>query len=200
MVDRAGAPAQASLRTRALKAGRELLEAGGVEALQLRLIAARIECGVASLYYHFTDKEGLLAALALEGYWELNAALREALDDPRFRRPIDAVSGAYLRFLRRNLQLYALMHANELLASREEVRRAEREALKVFEAAVAQDERVPPERVEEIALVCWVLGRGMADLILASGPPDPRRAGEVIEKVVRGFSFLLSPDFVASPP
>lgn len=201
MVDRAGAApqAQASLRTRALKAGRELLEQGGVEALQLRVIAARIECGVASLYYHFTDKEGLLAALALEGYWELNAALREALNDPRFPRPIDGVSSAYLRFLRRNLQLYALMHANELLAGRDEVRRAEQEALRSFEAALARDDRVEPARVEEIALVCWVLGRGMGDLILTSGPPDPRRAAEVIEKVVRGFRFLLSAEFVASP-
>lgn len=201
MDERADTPpsAQASLRTRALKAGRELLEVGGVETLQLRVIAARIECGVASLYYHFTDKEGLLAALALEGYWELNAALRRALDDPRFPRPIDAVSSAYLSFLRRNLQLYALMHANEVLAGRVEVRQAEQRALKIFEAALARDERVPADRAQEIALVCWVLGRGMGDLILTSGPPDPQRAGEVIEKVVRGFSFLLSADFVAAP-
>jgi AcrR family transcriptional regulator len=188
-----------SLRTRALEAARALLEEGGVEALHLRTIAGRIESGVASLYYHFGDKEGLLAALALEGYWRLNAALREALTDPRFGRPIDAVSSAYLRFLQGNLQLYALMHSKELLASRPEMRQAEQESLRSFEAALGQDERVPPERVEDIALACWVLGRGMADLILARGPPDPRYAREVVEKVVRGFGYLLSPEFVSSP-
>lgn len=188
---------RAGLRTRALEAGRALLEEGGIEALQLRLIAARLECGVASLYYHFADKDGLLAALALEGYWELNAALREALDDERFARPIDAVSRAYLGFLRENLQLYALMRSGELLAHRPEVRAVEQEALKIFEAALERDARVPADRVEDIALVCWALGRGMGDLILTSGQPDTQRAREVIEKVVRGFGFLLSPDFVA---
>ena len=188
---------RAGLRSRALAAGRLLLEEGGVEALQLRAIAGRIECGVASLYYHFVDKDGLLAALALEGFWELNAAMREALDDPRFARPIDAVSRAYLDFLRENLQLYALMRSGDLLARRAEVRAVEREELQIFEAAVARDERVPAERVEEIALFCWALGRGMGDLILTSGGQDRARARQVIEKVVRGFRFLLSPDFIA---
>jgi AcrR family transcriptional regulator len=175
MDERADTPpsAQASLRTRALKAGRELLEVGGVETLQLRVIAARIECGVASLYYHFTDKEGLLAALALEGYWELNAALRRALDDPRFPRPIDAVSSAYLSFLRRNLQLYALMHANEVLAGRVEVRQAEQRALKIFEAALARDERVPGRPCAGDRP--GVLGAGPRD-----GRPDPDQRGRPI--------------------
>ena len=53
-----------TLRRRVLDAARGLVARDGAATLQLRLIAAEVGSGVASLYYHFANKEALLAAVA----------------------------------------------------------------------------------------------------------------------------------------
>lgn len=182
----------ASLRRRALDAARALLAAGGPEALQLRLIAAEIGCGVASLYYHFADKDALLAALAIEGFQELEARMNRAIGSGRYPTRIGSASAAYLGFMQRNLPLYALMYAERTLAGSAEVRAAEQSAFAAFTRAFEGDERFPPERCEDIALTFWSLGRGIAANILASGETDPEAAGALAERTLRGFNFLLS--------
>lgn len=189
------APAVDSTRARALRAAGDLLREGGVEAVQLRSLAARIGSGVATLYHHFADKDALLRALALEGFHQLAAELEGALADPRFPRPIDGVSFAYLRFMRKNMALHALMRSRDMLGAHDEVRRAEQAAFALFSRGVAADPRVPEARVEEVALVCWVLGRGIADVLQAGAEPGGAAADQVVEQVLSGFSFLLSPDF-----
>ena len=58
-------PGGATLRRRALDAAQTLLEEGGIEGLHLRLIADKADSAVASLYYHFADKDALLTELAI---------------------------------------------------------------------------------------------------------------------------------------
>ena len=191
------APPVATLRRRALDAARALLRTRGPDALHLRTIATEIGCGVASLYYHFADKDALLAALAAEGFRDLNARIKRTMDSGRFPHKIDAASAAYLTFIQRNLQLYALMYGERLLAGNEEARNAEQEAFVTFQGALTDDNRVPSDRIEEIALVCWVLGRGIASSMIAQGEVPAAEMQLRINKVLRGFVFLLSPSFVA---
>lgn len=188
-------PRVETTRSRALEVAGELLGEGGVDAVQLRAIATRIGSGVATIYHHFTDKEALLAALALEGFGRLVADLEAALGDARFPRPIDAVSFAYLRFMRKNMRLYALMRSGEMLGQHPDVRAAEHEAFKVLRRGVEADPRVPSARVDEVSLVCWVVGRGIADVLQASAEPGGGTPDFVVEQVLSGFSFLLSDKF-----
>ncbi|WP_312161724.1 TetR/AcrR family transcriptional regulator [Phenylobacterium sp.] len=193
------APSVASTRARALEAAGGLLREGGVEAVQLRTIAARVGSGVATLYHHFSDKDALLAALTLEGFHQLVADMETALRDARFPRPIDAVSYAYLRFMRKNMHLHALMRSGEMHAAHPDVRQAEQEAFKVFRRGVQADPRVPEVRVDEVALVCWVLGRGIADVLQAAAEPGGEAPDLIVEQVLSGFSFLLSDEFSSRP-
>ena len=145
------APAVGTLRRRALDAARKLLEQGGPEALHLRTIAAKIGCGAASLYYHFTGKDALLGVLAMEGFQELHQAMTKVVLNKEFVRDIDSASAGYLRFMGQNLQLYALMYSEHILANNEAVRDVERHVLEVFQDALRSDDRndyefeFPPE-------------------------------------------------------
>ena len=51
------------IRTRILDAARELFASEGVESVTMRRIADRIEYSPTAIYFHFRDKEALLAEL-----------------------------------------------------------------------------------------------------------------------------------------
>ena len=98
------------LRRALLREARAALEERGPAALSLREVARRAGVSQAAPYRHFPDKEGLLAALAEEGYRELGASCRRAAakhDDPLAK--FYAYADAYTRFATRNPQVYPLM-------------------------------------------------------------------------------------------
>ena len=57
-----------TLRARALDAAMALVVARGPDGINLRDIAAELNTGAASLYYHFKNKDALLAEVAAEGF------------------------------------------------------------------------------------------------------------------------------------
>ncbi|WP_309645986.1 TetR/AcrR family transcriptional regulator [Phenylobacterium sp.] len=179
-----------TLRRRALDAARGLVANGGAEALQLRVIAAEVGSGVASLYYHFANKDALLAAVAVDGWGELSRKIERARTNGKFAHPIDAASAALLSFIRRNPHLYALMQTEPSLSRNPDVRAAEQQALEAFQGAVRDDDRAPPDRAEDIALVFWVLGRGIASAVHTQ--QDSAAAERLEQAVLRGFAFLMT--------
>jgi AcrR family transcriptional regulator len=182
-----------TLRRRVLDAARGLVARDGAETLQLRLIAAEVGSGVASLYYHFANKEALLAAVAVEGWAELTQKIERARASGRFPHQIDAASAALLTFIRKSPHLYALMQTEPGLAKHPAVRTAEQQAFEAFQAALDGDDRIPPERIEEIARLFWVLGRGIASAVHRED--DTAAADRLVQTVLRGFAFLLSPRY-----
>lgn len=181
----------ASVRRLALIEARRLLEESGPDALQLRIIAARIGCGVSTLYHHFEDKNALLCALAIEGFQELEAAMRKAMESGE-HRPVEAASLAYNRFMYANLRLYALMHSEGVLGANAQVREAERSAFHAYEESIGGGRSLAaPDQVEDLAMVGWALGRGVASIILSQGPVTTAEARAIAEKVFRGFRALI---------
>lgn len=178
-----------TLRRRVLDAARGLVDKG--EALQLRLVAAEVGSGVASLYYHFANKDALLAAVAVEGWRDLTQKIERARASGKFPHQIDAASAALLGFIRRHPHLYALMQTDPGLATA--VRDAEQRAFDAFRAALDDDVRVPPDRIEEVARLFWVLGRGIASAVHRQD--DTAAADRLVQTVLRGFGFLLSPRY-----
>jgi len=69
---------ESTARTRRalLDAAAELLDDGGPEAVTLREVGARSGVSRNAPYRHFADKEGLLTAVAVEGWDRLTEALR----------------------------------------------------------------------------------------------------------------------------
>jgi len=102
-----GAPDLLSPRAREIvAAARELLEDGGVEALSMRLLAARLGIRAPSLYKHFPGKQALENALVSDGFVEMADAFEPALaaDDQ-----VGALAAAYRAFAREHPHLYRLM-------------------------------------------------------------------------------------------
>ncbi len=182
-----------SLRRRALDAARGLVDKGGSEALQLRLVAAEVGSGVASLYYHFANKDALLAAVAIEGSRELTQKIERARASGRFPHQIDAASAALLTFIRRHPHLYALMQTEPGLSHDPAVREAGQQAFEALRNGLNGDDRVPPDRIEEVARLIWVLGHGIASVVHMED--DAATAERLVQTVLRGFAFLLSPRY-----
>jgi AcrR family transcriptional regulator len=187
------APGGATLRRRALDAAQTLLEEGGIEGLHLRVIADKAESAVASLYYHFADKEALLTELAIQGWRDLGLKIARAMERRRSSHRVDDASSSYLQFIHDHPQLYALMQSRPILAGDARARAAEQEAYAVFRSSLEADERVPAAQLENVSQLLWVLGRGIAAATLAASDEDSNAASQLRSKVLSGFAFLLSP-------
>ena len=87
-----------------IKAARELAEAQGWDVVTTRRLAEHIEYSQPVLYSHFKGKDAIMAAVALEGFAELGAAMRAA----RERSPA-AVAAAYVEFAEARPVLYETM-------------------------------------------------------------------------------------------
>ena len=95
-----GAYHHGSLREALLKAALEALREVGLEALSLRDVARRAGVSTAAPYHHFSDKDELVAALAMQGFERLERQLISALDraGQSPARRLDAVCRAYFAF------------------------------------------------------------------------------------------------------
>src|ERR1700746_3587575 len=93
-----------------VNAARDLAEAEGWDSVTTRRLADCIEYSQPVLYSHFEGKDAIVSAVALEGFGELAAILRNAREsaDSRGAEP-RAVASAYLEFARANPALYEAM-------------------------------------------------------------------------------------------
>lgn len=89
---------------------REMLEAGGVEALSMRAVARKAEVSAGAPYKHFMDRHELLEAIADDGFNALATAMREAYDStPAGHGRVVAIGAAYALFALRRPALYKVM-------------------------------------------------------------------------------------------
>jgi AcrR family transcriptional regulator len=89
------------LRRELLDASVAIIREAGVEALSLRDVARRAGVSPAAPYHHFPTKTDLLAAIALDGFTELERAMIDARDAETDASPnarLRAIGEAYVRF------------------------------------------------------------------------------------------------------
>jgi AcrR family transcriptional regulator len=102
-------PERAALtREAVVAAARDLVSEGGLEALSLRRLAARLGVTAPALYAHVHDKRDLLAALAEGQFDELVARMDAAAGLPPVER-IRAHCRAYVQHARENPELFGVM-------------------------------------------------------------------------------------------
>jgi AcrR family transcriptional regulator len=93
-----------------ITAARELAEAEGWEAVTTRRLAERVEYSQPVLYSHFSGKDAIVRAVAIDGFGELAAHLRRArLANPEPRQALHATCRAYLEFATERPALYQAM-------------------------------------------------------------------------------------------
>jgi AcrR family transcriptional regulator len=89
---------------------RELAEAEGWDAVTTRRLADRIEYSQPVLYSHFRGKDEIVAAVALDGFGELEAAVRRAVPaGATDRAAVHALAVAYLEWAAANPAVYDAM-------------------------------------------------------------------------------------------
>lgn len=98
------------MRQALLAAAEALLAAGGAEAVTLRAVARRAKVSPGAPYYHFENKEALLAAIGEEGFRRLEAELDGALfgiEPPGDR--LERMVTTYVRFATAHAAHYRFM-------------------------------------------------------------------------------------------
>lgn len=102
---------QRTEREQRITAAARLIAAGeGWSAVTIRRLAEEIEYSQPVLYSHFENRDAIVAAVAVEGFQELAAALRHAAHGSTDRRnAIQTVAAAYLAFASEHRALYEAM-------------------------------------------------------------------------------------------
>ena len=184
-----------NLKQRALAAAHRMLETQGEAGLTLRAIAAELRTGQGSLYHHFTNKDALLAELAVDGFRELGRWMASA-SPPEGRTRFFACGHAYLGFTRRRPALYAIMYNERLMAGNERVRRAEAEAFEVYRGSLESLD-VAEADLADAALALWALSRGMASISGRVGSASPGVAKQLAFRVMNGLEALAGVSLIA---
>ncbi len=94
---------------RVVAAARAIAEAEGWPFVTIRRLAEEIEFSQPVVYSHFESRDAIIAAVAVEGFGELSAALGRARRGAAAAHRLLKVSTAYLAFARANPALYEAM-------------------------------------------------------------------------------------------
>lgn len=156
---------------------RELAEHEGWEAVTTRRLAERVEYSQPVLYSHFRNKDAIVRAVAIEGFAELGAGLRQArLAAPATAAAMRAVAEAYLNFAATRPALYDSMFSMPTdipFASGDLTPQPLRDAFAEFVEAVTP--MAAGRDVEVCAEVMWSALHGLATLTRRGRLPAHRQ-------------------------
>ena len=151
-----------------LAAASKQIEQIGFEALSLRDLAASLDVSRAAPYRHFADRRALLAALAADGFKQLETGALAAMAKqatPSSRLAAGAYT--YLAFATRRPQLFRLMFVSDLLTGEEPRDPALIQVANSFhsrfEALVAENcASIDEKTIKAAALTFWSILHGFA--------------------------------------
>lgn len=161
-----------NLRTALIDAGLQALEQTDASELSLRAIAREVGVSANAAYRHFADKQGLLSAMAAEGFRRFSAAQqaaqRQATTGPSGTCST-ATGHAYIAFAQAHPALFRLMFGHLFSEHRDpDLLAASMGAFQALVSASAQDIQVDPsdERALVAAIARWSLVHGLSHLLL----------------------------------
>lgn len=164
------------LREALLKAAIQLIAEVGPAGFTLREVARRAGVSHNAPYRHFPDREDLLAAVAAQGFRELNSAMLEAVT--HHRSSVGRLKGAglaYVEFALRRPEHFTVMFDAAVSTHRTpDSTEAAEQAFGTLLTLVksCQDEnRLPSVDVRQLALLAWSMVHGIAKLATAKRLP-----------------------------
>jgi AcrR family transcriptional regulator len=96
-------------RAQIISAARRIAELEGWPNVTVRRLSEEISYSQPVLYAHFGSREGILTAVAIEGFKELGLALEKARHRARRGHTVESVAAAYLEFAASSPALYEVM-------------------------------------------------------------------------------------------
>ena len=175
-------------RAQIISAARRIAELEGWSNVTVRRLSDEISYSQPVLYAHFGSREGILTAVAIEGFQEIGLALEKAWKRARPVNPVESVAAAYLEFAASSPALYEVMFSLSLSvtfgdpggATPPELHFAFSQVLELFEAQSSK-----PEVLSELF---WANLHGIAELSRTKRFP-PRRQKERVRTLVELFTF-----------
>src|ERR1700722_1034985 len=164
-------------RAQIISAARRIAELEGWSNVTVRRLSDEISYSQPVLYAHFGSREGILAAVAIEGFQELGLALEKARKRVKRGNPVESVATAYLEFAASSPALYEVMFSLGLsvpfddAATPPELRFAFSPLLELFPGQSSK-----PEVLSELF---WASLHGIAELTRARRFPPSRRKQRV---------------------
>lgn len=160
-------------RTQIITAARQIAEVEGWSSVTVRRLADEISYSQPVLYSHFENRDGIVVAVAIEGFQELGRVLEKARKDDKRCAPVDAVAHAYLEFAASSPAVYEAMFSLGLAvpfgeaATPPELRFAFSQILELF-----QERNSKPEVQAELF---WASLHGIAELTRTKRLPKNRQ-------------------------
>lgn len=185
----------AGLRRRLVDEAGRIVAQEGVAALTLRRLADLAGTSTTAVYSLFGDKEGLLDAMAREGFARLGALLRQAAESPG--GPLDRLAAVGLAYRTAalaaphlyGLQFGQLARGRDAGAAGEAAYAPQLDAVRVcLEAGVVCGDG------DAVARHLWAVAHGMVSLELAGLWPDDAGAA-----YADGLALAVAPFLLPSP-
>jgi len=173
-------------RAQILGAERRIAELEGWSKVTVRRLSDEISYSQPVLYSHFASREGILAAVAIEGFQEIGLVLEKARRQAKRGNAVESVASAYLEFASSSPALYEVMFALSLsvpfddAATPPELRFAFSQLLGLFKGQSSK-----PEVLSELF---WASLHGVAELTRTKRFPRSRQK-ERVRALVELFTF-----------
>jgi AcrR family transcriptional regulator len=101
-------------RAQIISAARRIAELEGWSSVTVRRLSDEISYSQPVLYTHFGSREGILTAVAIEGFQEVGLALEKARKRATRGKTVESVAVAYLEFAASSPALYEVMFSLSL--------------------------------------------------------------------------------------
>ena len=173
-------------RANIINAARRIAELEGWPNVTVRRLADEISYSQPVLYAHFGSREGVLAAVATEGFQELGLVLEKAREGAKRRNAVESVANSYLKFAASSPALYEAMFSLGLsVAFRDamtppEMRFAFSQLLALFGGQSS--------RAEVLSEIFWANLHGIAELTRTRRLP-PSRQKQRVRALVNLFTL-----------
>lgn len=170
----------------------DTLRAEGDAAISLRALAKQLGVSAPALYRHFSDRNTLLAELAISGFEALRNRLR-AVDQHMPRKALIKIGLVYVAFAQEEPNLYRLMFGGRVLpmGAHPRLDAAGKGAFQVLEDTVARARQLgylKPSPVSLITAAAWSLVHGLSQLTIDGHLPSASAEPMLTEGVL---SLLL---------
>jgi AcrR family transcriptional regulator len=186
-----------SLRGTLVAAAVALIARKGPQGFSLREVARRARVSEAAPYWHFADREALLAAVAERGFEELAKGMmeiwsREVEPAERFR----ALGIGYVRFALAHPSYLRVMFGSEVpdKAEHPALKAAGERTFTLLVQAITECQAVGQVRngaPEELAVAAWSIVHGLAALLVDGKLKDHAATAPAAERLAHAITDLF---------
>jgi AcrR family transcriptional regulator len=166
-------------------AGRELLEAGGLDAVTMQAVAERVGVRAPSLYKRLPNRAALIAAIGAAAFDDLERQIAPLSRGPDPAAGLRAVAAAYRAFAHANPRAYELLFMNLPPESRPPAERNARASAPLLALA---ERLVGPDEALEAARLVTAFAHGFVSMELAGAF---RLGGDVDQAYSYGVDVLV---------